>query len=128
MSSSSAGSGKRPFWKRRRFWLLILFGLVLLGALNSGRHPNPGVSQKSVAARMLTKAEWKRQATTVSRFAGGQLIAETGPFVRLMGEPARTQVLRGKVIWYYVCADGKIQLVMFGEPATGGIIADVNEY
>lgn len=72
--------------------------------------------------------DWKRKAASISRLVGGQLIAETEPFVGLMGAPNRTQAVQGKAIWYYVCADGKIQLVMFGDPSSGTIIADINEY
>ena len=127
-ASSPAASEKRAFWKHWTFWFAVLFGLTLVTAVNSGHRAKPDTPAPATTAPILTKTEWKRKASGVARLVGGQLMAETQPFVARMGEPNRTQAVQGKVVWYYICADGKIQLVMFGDPANGAIIADVNEY
>jgi outer membrane protein assembly factor BamE (lipoprotein component of BamABCDE complex) len=50
-------------------------------------------------------------------------------FLKLCGEPSKTQTVGNKTSWYYTCKDGEIQLELDKGNLLGGIVAgQVNDY
>jgi len=82
-------------------------------------------------AAAITKQEWKKRFGQLHPiFAqAGAIQMRKDDFVKLCGEPQKTQTIGDKVFWYYKCKDGLIQLDLVKGNLLGGIVAgQVNDY
>jgi hypothetical protein len=79
----------------------------------------------------ITKKEWKEAfAKSYPVFSKtGSVIMQKDEFLKLCGEPSKTQTVGNKTSWYYTCKDGEIQLELDKGNLLGGIVAgQVNDY
>jgi hypothetical protein len=90
-------------------------------------------AQKTLKASELTKDEWKAGVGKAQPlFAStGLLKMSRDEFIKLCGQPDKTETLDDKVYWYYACTDGTIQLVLSKFPLELSgivIVTQVNDY
>lgn len=115
--------------------LTLGIGLAIGGIV---RHRGGGTSSAGHGLRMghggLTKAGWlaKLKENKLSSPAGNRIVqgASRVQFVQIMGKPSYTQAVGEQALWYYVCADGTLQMVMDADALNqmGQIWAEINEY
>jgi hypothetical protein len=89
----------------------------------------PVINLKNSTA--ITKKEWKEAfAKSYPVFSKtGSVIMQKDEFLKLCGEPSKTQTVGNKTSWYYTCKDGEIQLELDKGNLLGGIVAgQVNDY
>lgn len=60
----------------------------------------------------ITKQQWKTALGRIQQMfaVSGQIQMSKSDFIRICGEPQKTQTVGDSVFWYYQCKDGDIQL------------------
>lgn len=97
---------------------------------------NSAISSTSVSGSgpsPLSKAGWKAklsQNNGLFRVTGTKLTMNKADFVKLMGNPDRTQTAGDTAYWYYDCSDGTIEIDLnAGDLNMGGIMqGNVSDY
>ena len=89
-----------------------------------------------VSSKDLLKEEFRSKFATLSGRREGGVVDEVQLY-NLLGHPDRTQTVDLKSYWYWVCKDGKMQLVIHGyknadteaKNGKGKLVVDqVNDY
>ncbi len=88
-----------------------------------------GIDLKNTAA--ITKAQWKAELGRINPlFAiSGEIQMGKNAFIKLCGEPKKTQTVGDTTYWYYECKDGVIQLSLDKVNLLTGIVTgQANDY
>lgn len=106
---------------------IIAMALVLL--------IGPLLTSCSQATPRPTKQQWKASlAEKDELYRNGRIVnLKRDEFVRLLGEPDKTQTVGDQTYWYYECSDGQIQLVLDSRILNAGFVSTassggINEY
>jgi hypothetical protein len=111
---------------------VLMFGIVILTL--SGCGGMGGVTKEEWLAKLKENKLDKKIGYHAQFGTGGYCAKEE--FIKIMGQPDKTQKVGGETYWYYTCSDGQIQMIVASgnlEPAYGGNVVlassdGINEY